>query len=164
MARIASIAFSPPGENQRPNDHYHRVSMQCATLIAGLGIETDRKGKGGDRQLNIMSSATLAELAAEGFKTAPGQMGEQIVLDGIDIDTLPAKTRLRLGTTAIVELVLPRTGCDRFERIQGKHKKLVRGRLGMIARVIASGPVAVGDPVVVEPVVTPEGSKPLAGG
>jgi MOSC domain-containing protein YiiM len=164
MARIASIAFSSPGENQRPEDHYHRVPVASATLLADRGIETDRKGKGGDRQINIMSSATLAQLAAEGFKTAPGEMGEQIVLDGIDIDTLPAQTRLRLGTSAVVELVLPRTGCDRFERIQGKHKKLARGRLGMIVRVVGSGPIAVGDPVVVESAGTPEGAKPLAGG
>jgi MOSC domain-containing protein YiiM len=153
MAHIASIAFSSPGDNQRPEDHYHRVAVQSVTLVAGLGIESDRKGKGGDRQISIMSSATLAQLAAEGFKTAPGQMGEQVVLDGIDIDALPAKTRLRLGASAVVELVLPRTGCDRFERIQGKHKKLARGRLGMIARVIGSGPVAVGDPVSIEPAV-----------
>src|SRR5262249_15642235 len=155
---IESIAYSSPGENQRPEDHYHRVPVQGATLIAGLGIETDRKGKGGDRQINIMSSVTLARLAAEGFKTAPGEMGEQLVRDGIELDTPPAKPRLRLGTTAVVELVLPRTGCDRFERIQGKHKKLARGRLGMIARVVASGPIAVGDAVVVEPAVSPEGS------
>jgi MOSC domain-containing protein YiiM len=78
-------------------------------------------------------------------------MGEQMVLEGIDVDALPAKARLRLGTTAVVEVVLPRTGCDRFERIQGKHKKLVRGRMGIIARVVISGPISVGDPVANEP-------------
>jgi hypothetical protein len=151
MAHIASIAFSPPTENTRPADHYHRVPAATAMLIADHGIETDRKGKGGDRQINIMSAGTLARLRAEGFKTGPEEMGEQIVLDGIDVDTLPAKTCVRLGTAAVVEVVLPRTGCDRFERIQGKHKKLARGRLGVIARVVSSGPIAVGDPVVVEP-------------
>jgi MOSC domain-containing protein YiiM len=150
MARIVSIAFSPPTENPRPEDHYHRVPAAAAMLVADLGIETDRKGRGGDRQINIMSAETLASLRDEGFNTAPGQMGEQIVIDGIDVNQLPARARLRIGAAAVVEIVLPRTGCDRFERIQGKHKKLARGRMGVIARVVASGAIAVGDPVALQ--------------
>ncbi len=151
MAQIVSIAFSPPTEIPRPEDHYHRVPAASALLTSNRGIETDRKSKGGDRQINVMSAATLARLYEEGFKTAPGEMGEQIVVDGIDVDTLPAGTRIRLGFSAAVEVVLPRSGCDRFERIQGKHKRLVRGRLGVMARVVSDGAIAIGDPVAIEP-------------
>jgi len=147
MASIISIAYSPPTEVPRPKDHYHRVPATEAMLLADRGIETDRKGKGGDRQLSIMSAATLAILREQGFRTSPGEMGEQIVLEGLDVDNLPAGSQIKLGTTAIVEVVEPRTGCDRFERIQGKHKKLVRGRFGVIARVIVSGKIALGDTV-----------------
>ncbi len=147
MPSIVSIAYSPPTDVPRPADHYHRAPAAEAMLLADRGIESDRKGKGGDRQLSIMSAATLAILCQEGFQTGPGQMGEQLVLEGIDVDSLPAGSKLRLGPSAIVEVLIPRTGCDRFERIQGKHKKLVRGRLGIIARVTASGKIAVGDVV-----------------
>jgi MOSC domain-containing protein YiiM len=147
MASIVSIAYSPPTEVPRPKDHYHRVPATEAMLLADRGIESDRKGKGGDRQLSIMSAATLAILRDEGFQTGPGQMGEQLVLDGIDVDHLPAGAQIKLGPTAIVEVVEPRTGCDRFEHIQGQHKKLVRGRFGVIARVTVSGKIAVGDGV-----------------
>jgi len=151
MAHIVSIAYSPPTEIPRPEDHYHRIPATCAQLKIDRGIETDRKSKGGDRQINVMSAATLAHLRDEGFKTAPGEMGEQIVVEGIDVDNLPAGTRIQMGASATVEVVLPRSGCDRFERIQGKHKKLVRGRLGVIARVVSDGAIAVGDPVTIEP-------------
>ncbi|MGE5192365.1 MAG: MOSC domain-containing protein [Deltaproteobacteria bacterium] len=151
MPHIVSIAFSPPTDDPRPVDRYHRVPAAAALLIAERGIEADRKGEGGNRQINIMSAATLAQLQHEGFKTGPGEMGEQIVVEGIDVDSLAAGTRLRLGFSATVEVVVPRSGCDRFERIQGKHKKLVRGRLGVIARVISGGAIAVGDPAAVEP-------------
>jgi MOSC domain-containing protein YiiM len=150
MPHIVSIAFSPPAETPRPADHYHRVPVASATLAVDHGIESDRKSKGGDRQINIMSATTLARLRDEGFKTGPGEMGEQLVVEGIDIDTLPAGTRLRLGTTATVEVVLPRSGCDRFEKIQGQHKRLVRGRLGVMVRVVTDGPIAVNDPVEIE--------------
>ena len=147
MASIVSIAYSPPTDVPRPEDHYHRAPAAEAMLLADQGIESDRKSKGGDRQINIMSAAMLAQLGDEGFHTGPGQMGEQIVLEGIDIDGLPAGTKIRLGPSAIVEVMIPRSGCDRFERIQGKLKKLVRGRLGVMARVTASGKIAVGDSV-----------------
>lgn len=151
MPTIVSIAYSPPTETPRPKDSYHRVAAQRAVLIADRGIEGDRKSKGGDRQINVMSKAALTALAAQGFQTAPGQMGEQIVIEGIDLDALPAGSRLQLGPSAVIETVLPRTGCDRFEHIQGKFKGLARGRMGQIVRVIAGGPIAVGDPVVILP-------------
>ena len=147
MASIVSIAYSPPTEIPKPEDHYHRPPAAEAMLLADRGIESDRKSKGGDRQINIMSAATLARLREEGFHTGPGEMGEQIVLEGLDVDSLPAGTKIKLGPSAIVEVMIPRTGCDRFEHIQGKLKKLVRGRLGVMARVTVSGKIAVGDAV-----------------
>jgi MOSC domain-containing protein YiiM len=80
-------------------------------------------------------------------------MGEQIVVNGVEIDALPVGARIRLGEVAVVEVTSARTGCDRFEHIQGKPKKLVRGRLGVMARVVTGGPIAVGDPVAL--LVTP---------
>ena len=148
MPSIVSIAYSPPTEIPRPEDHYHRTPEAEAMLLADRGIESDRKSKGGDRQINIMSAATLAQLSDEGFHTGPGQMGEQIVLEGIDVDNLPVGAKLKLGPSAIVEVTIPRTGCDRFEHIQGKFKKLVRGRLGVMARVTVSGKIAAGDAVM----------------
>lgn len=149
MPFIASICYSPPADVPRPADHYHRVSMPEAQLVADCGIEGDRKGKGGSRQVNLMSAETLAHLRDEGFHTAPGEMGEQIVLEGIDVDGLAEGARLRLGGSAVVEINIPRTGCDRFERIQKKFKGLVRGRMGVMARVVVGGPIAVGDAVAV---------------
>lgn len=152
MAHIVSIAFSPPTEAPRPADHYHRVPVTSARLVVDRGMETDRKSKGGDRQINIMSAATLARLRDEGFRTGPGERGEQLVIDGVEVDTLPPGTRLRLGAEASVEVALPRSGCDRFEKIQGKHKRLVRGRLGVMVRVVSAGHIAVNDLVNIEPI------------
>src|SRR5207237_263547 len=98
------------------------------------------------RQINVMSAEALHVLADEGFKTRPGELGEQIVIEGLDVNALPVGARIRLGATAIIEVTMPRTGCDRFEHIQGKFKGLVRGRLGAMVRVVAGGPIAVGDP------------------
>jgi MOSC domain-containing protein YiiM len=146
MGTITSIVYRP--EELHPKDHFSRVPLQTANLIEGSGIEGDRKGKNPSRQLNIMSRETLDELAAEGFQTAPGQMGEQIVVSGLDVNTLPAGTQIQLGE-AIIEVYKPRTGCERFEAIQGLPPSQAANRLGVIAGVIKSGTINVGDSVVV---------------
>ena len=77
-------------------------------------------------------------------------MGEQIVVSDVDPAALVAGTRLRLGA-ATVEVIEPRTGCARFEMIQGKPRGVAKGRLGVIARVIEGGALAVGDAVELLP-------------
>ncbi len=146
MGTIASIVYRP--EQNHPKDHFSRVTLQTANLIVGNGIEGDLKGSNPARQLNIMSRETLDTLATEGFMTAPGQMGEQIVVSGVDVNTLPEGAQIQLGD-AIIEVYKPRTGCDRFEAIQGLPPSQAAKRLGVIAGVIKSGTINVGDPVIV---------------
>jgi MOSC domain-containing protein YiiM len=160
VAQIVSIAFTPRGVERRPADRYARVAVERVTLVEQRGIEGDLKGSGGSRQLNVMRAETLAELAADGRQTGPGEMGEQLVIAGLDPAALTEGTRLQLGQSAVIEVGIPRTGCGRFEFIQGTTKQSVAGRLGVLARVVVGGDVAVGDAVVVavegSPVVRPE--------
>src|SRR6266700_5929088 len=72
MGRVVSIVYTPGSVGARPADRYARVPLESAVLVAGHGIEGDRKG-GRKRHLNIMSAATLARLVAEGFRAAPGE-------------------------------------------------------------------------------------------
>src|SRR5688572_14355486 len=130
MPHIASIAYTPRDVERKPADRYARVPVERSTLVEGRGIAGDVKGKGGARQLNVMRAEALAELAAQGRQVGPGQMGEQLVLAGLDPAAFTEGTRLRLGRTAVIEVGIPRTGCDRFEHIQGTTKQLVAGRLG----------------------------------
>jgi MOSC domain-containing protein YiiM len=147
MGKIVSIVHTPAGIDLRPPDHYARMPLAVATLEAGRGIVTDRKGSRPERQLNVMAHETLEQLGAAGYRTGPGQMGEQIVIAGIGIDRLPAGTQLRLGDTAVVEVIMPRTGCDRLQRIQGCTPAQVSGRLGVMAQVTTGGVIHVGDAV-----------------
>ena len=151
MAHVVSIVYRPwDAQEPRPQDRYARVPLDRTRLVEFQGIEGDAKGGATDRQLNIMRAETLAELGAEGFKTGPGEMGEHIVVTGVEPAALVAGSRLRIGP-AVVEIGIPRTGCARFEMIQGKLRQSAKGRLGVLARVITGGEIAVGDPVEVLP-------------
>ena len=147
MAHIVSIVYRPQ-DTGRPPGYYARVAADRVRLVEAQGIDGDLKGTA-KRQLNIMRAEALAELGTEGFKTGPGEMGEQIVIAGLDPATLIEGTCLRLGE-AMIEIGIPRTGCPRFEEIQGRSRSEVKGRLGWMAAVVASGEVAVGDEVRLE--------------
>jgi MOSC domain-containing protein YiiM len=143
---IVSICYTQDtADYKRPEDHYARTPIESTELVAGGGITGDRKGKYKDREINLMAAETLEGLSREGFKTGPGQMGEQIVVRGVDVNHLKPGDRVRLGETAILEVDKARTGCDRFEHIQGQPKSRVQGRLGQMMRVITGGAIRVGD-------------------
>jgi MOSC domain-containing protein YiiM len=148
MPTLATIVYKPAGLGDDPRDHYLRVAVNEATLLAGRGIMGDLKGTP-NRPLNVMSAETLEAMRAEGFKTGPGQMGEQIVVRGLDVAALAPDERLQIGPAAVIQVIKLRTGCDRFEAIQGHSPESAAGRLGILARVIAGGPIRVGDDVVV---------------
>jgi MOSC domain-containing protein YiiM len=148
MPHVVSIVYTPASiAEAHPETAYARMPLTQADLIAGHGIAGDRKGGGRKRHLNIMSAEALVLLDADGFHTGPGEMGEQIVLSGLAVDQLAPGTQLLLGAQAIVEVVEARTGCGRFEKIQGHSKDAAAGRLGVMARVIRAGTIRVGDDV-----------------
>ena len=158
MPHLVSIVYSPAEGETEPPDHYQRVPVTQSALTVKGGLTGDRKGRHPDRQLNVMTREVLDTLAAEGYHTAPGQMGEQLVVSGLDLNALAPGDRVQLGAEAVIEVVKPRTGCDRFEAIQKLTRQQAAGRLGQMCRVVVGGPLAVGDEVrvlVAEPGGTP---------
>ena len=146
MGQLVSIVYKP--QDAAPSEAgYIRLPLQEARLVVGRGIEGDAKGASESRQLNIMAAGTLQTLAAEGFSADAGRMGEQLILADVEIDSLPAGARLRIGSSACIEVTEPRNGCGKFERYQGRLKEEARGRLGQMARVVTAGIIRIGDPV-----------------
>ena len=120
------------------------------------------------RQVHLIHSELHAELRGAGYDVSAGQMGENVTTEGIDLLGLPTGTRLRLGEEAIVELTGLRNPCAQLDRIQpglmaatlgrDQHGKLVR-KAGVMAIVVASGPVRPDDAVTVE--LPPAPHRPL---
>jgi MOSC domain-containing protein YiiM len=144
MGEIVSIVYKPKRSRNR-TDGYVRVPLEQARLVEGYGIEGDAKGGHTSRQLNIMAFERLTALAEAGYNTTPGQMGEQIVVKGLDVEALQPGDRIQLGA-AVIEITKPRTGCDRFEAFQGKSRAPVP-EMGMMAKVITGGDIRLGDTV-----------------
>ena len=155
MAKIISIVYQPKATDVKHGE-FHRVPIDTVKLIANHGIEDDHKaGRNPKRHLNIMMRETLDDLAEVGFKTAPGEMGEQIQIQGIDIESLPIGTHLKIGESAVVRLNKPRTGCIWLEHIQGQSYEQTANKLGIMATVLETGDIHIGDTVSVIPIPEP---------
>jgi MOSC domain-containing protein YiiM len=150
MPHVVSIAYTPRDIERHPRDRYARVAADRAALVANRGIEGDVKATSGKRQLNVMLAETVAELAAEGLSASPGELGEQLVIAGLDDRSLRPGARLRIGDAAVIELGKLRTPCERFAHIQDTPIEQAIGRIGYMARVIESGAIEVGSAVHLE--------------
>jgi MOSC domain-containing protein YiiM len=149
MAQIVSIVYQPAGhpDTRRP-DRFVRVPVTTATLVAGLGIEGDAKaGRHPQRQLNLLSAEWLAARRQEDYKTQPGEFGEQLIIEGLAVETLQAGQWLQLGEHAWIEITKPRAGCAKLQAIQEIATPATGESIGMLAKVLISGTIRVGDPV-----------------
>ncbi len=149
MGSIFSIVYQPADrEYGSRSEGFIRVPVQQANLIAGHGIEGDRKaGHHPDRQVNLLSREWLLRMKDVGYRIAPGQFGEQITLVDIDLEQLTCGERLQLGATACIEITRARHPCSRLQVAQ----QLPFGGLkavGVMATVISGGTIRVGDPVI----------------
>ena len=62
-----------------------RLPLARVELVAGKGLRGDRKaGRNPDRQVNILSAEWLQMAATRGYRTGPGQFGEQLIVAGLD--------------------------------------------------------------------------------
>lgn len=149
--KIVSIVYRPldrPYPEGRKGD-FIRVPLAEARLVEGHGIDGDAKAGGRpDRQLNVLSREWLETMAGRGFRGAPGEFGEQLIVSGLDLDSLQPGARLRVGDEAVIEMSQPRHGCERLKAAQNDLDARPLGTIGILARVITGGTIRVGDGVV----------------
>ena len=116
------------------------------------------------RQVHLIHAELFEELAAQGFKVAPGQIGENIATRNLHLLALPVDTELHLGASAIVKLTGLRNPCEQLNQYQAGLTAAVLGRTpegklvrkaGVMAVVIASGVVQPGDPITVKLPIEP---------
>ena len=163
----------------------HTMAKQTQTrihLLAGLGVEGDVHAgekvrhryhvrKNPDRpnlcQVHLIQAELHDELRAAGFDLSYGQMGENVTTRGIDLLGLPTGTRLRLGSSAVIEVTGLRTPCHQLDGIQQGLMAATREKVGqkvcfkagIMGIVVEDGEVQPGDMIGVD--MPPEPARAL---
>ncbi|HLF14097.1 MAG TPA: MOSC domain-containing protein [Bacteroidota bacterium] len=128
-----------------PGHRKPMTQVASADMVGNLGLKGDMHAIGDSpRQVLLIEKETLDALGL-----VPGDVKENITTVGILLMGLPSKTRLRVGTDAIVEITKPCSPCHRMDEIRPGLLVELAGRRGMLARVVTPGVVHRGDAVTV---------------
>jgi MOSC domain-containing protein YiiM len=135
MASVLHI-FRAPGK-RLPMEEIREVRA-----IQNSGLEGCAHARSGSqRQVLLMDHETL-----ELMELQPGIIRENITTQGINVNGLGLGQRLRIGE-AHLEVSLICTPCDQLEKLRPGLRRELRGRRGMLCRVITGGTIRRGDTI-----------------
>ena len=168
---LEPTASSAPRIVGLASDDKHRFSKsrrESLVLLGGIGVEGDahagpfvrhrylarrNPAMPNARQVHLIPVELLDMLRAENIVLCPGDLGENVLTAGLDLESLPLGTILKLGAEAAVELTGLRTPCVLIERFRtGLKRKLIMlddrhpaYRCGVMGVVPSGGRISVGD-------------------
>ncbi|MFG3280693.1 MOSC domain-containing protein [Streptomyces sp. NPDC048111] len=158
------------------NDEYSftKPNRESITLLPGLGVAGDvhagvtvkhRSRVAQDptqpnlRQVHLIHQELFGEVAEHGFEVGPGQLGENVTTEGIDLLGLPTGTLLHIGPEAVIEVTGLRNPCLQIDGFQNGLLKQVVGRdaeghvvrkAGIMSVVRVGGEIRPGDTIRAE--------------
>ena len=116
-----------------------------AEVKAGAGLVGDRHAKAGsDRQILMMDRSTLAAMELE-----PGQLRENLTVDGIEVFGLTVGQKLRVGSGLEFEVGELCDPCQFVDGIRPGLREKMEGRRGLFVTPLASGTIRLDDEVTV---------------
>ena len=147
--RVVQINISPGGVPKRPVE---------AARVTTFGVEGDAHRDlghhgGPDRALCIFSIERIRALQSEGHPIAPGSIGENLTVEGLDWGAVTPGSRLLLGTGVLVEVTRYTSPCGNivsffkdgdYSRVSQKRHP---GDSRVYARVLREGLIRTGDPI-----------------
>jgi molybdenum cofactor synthesis domain-containing protein len=112
------------------------------------GVEGDAHAGDWHRQVSLLAHTDIESMRAKGLSLKPGAFGENLVIDGLNTDSLGIGSRLRVGS-ALLELTQIGKVCHTRCAIYYSTGDCIMPRLGLFARVLEAGELHSGMPVQV---------------
>src|ERR1700688_3460275 len=136
MAKILHIFRAP--KKRLPMEELEEVRV-----IMNVGLEgcAHARPGGGPRQVLLVDRETL-----EAMDLRPGVVRENITTEGIDVNSLAPQQELLIGDVRlqVSEICHP---CDQLEKVRPGLRREMRGRRGMLCRVLEGGVIRRGDAI-----------------
>ena len=150
QGRIRAVCISPEkGTVKRPVD--------SAMLIKDFGIEHDAHAGNWHRQISLLSYERVTEFNRQGGGVTDGDFGENLLVEGIDLKSLPVGTTLTSGT-AILRVTQIGKECHSDCEIRQRTGDCIMPREGIFAEVLEGGEIRPGDSLTVQP---PDPDRPF---
>jgi MOSC domain-containing protein YiiM len=134
VAELVGIWRSP--KRRQPMER-----LDSARVYENEGVEGCAHRRGGKRNVLFVAAEDLEALGVE-----PGAVKENFTLRGAEVMKWPIGQRLAIGD-AEFEVYMVCDPCELMEAIRPGLQAELEGRRGMLARVLKTGDVSVGDQI-----------------
>lgn len=150
MGTLIGICISPERGTQK-------YEVREAEIREGWGIEGDAHGGNWHRQISMLSFEKIEAFRERGAEVDFGAFGENLIVEGYDLKSLPVGTRFFIGQA---ELELTQIGKECHTHCQIYHRMgdCIMPREGVFTQVIRGGHIRVGDRVEMMP---PKKNRPF---
>jgi MOSC domain-containing protein YiiM len=135
MANIVGVWTSPTRKSGRMDGHERRLA------VAGQGLDGCAHANPPKREVLFASKEHLEAVGVD-----PGAIRENLTVEGDDVQGWRVGQRVRVGG-AVFEITMVCDPCHRMDELRDGLRSELEGRRGMLARVVESGEVAVGDEI-----------------
>ena len=139
MGTIRAVCTSPEKGTQKKN-------IGTCEIIEDHGLKGDAHAGNWHRQVSLLSYEKIEEFKKMGAKVEDGAFGENLIVEGFDLKTLPIGTRFQCNEV-ILELTQIgkecHSGCEIF-KLMGD---CIMPREGIFTKVLHGGIISVGDEI-----------------
>jgi MOSC domain-containing protein YiiM len=167
--RAGVVAVSKDGQHR-----FSKEPCEQVTLLENIGVQGDAHSgvtvqhlgrvaqdpsQPNLRQVHLLHSEFFDEAREEGYELAPGDLGENVLTQGLDLLGLGRDTLLHIGCQAVVRITGLRNPCAQIDSFRRGLLKVAVGRdddghvvrkAGIMGVVTTGGIIHPGDKIEVE--------------
>jgi len=141
MGKILAVCTSDKKGTAKRN-------IDRAEVVLAHGLLGDAHAGNGYRQVSLLSQQKIADFRAKGAKVEYGDFGENLVVEGIDLSSLPPGTLLKCNDV-VLEITQIGKECQNRCSIFETMGDCIMPREGVFAKVVNGGFISVGDEISV---------------
>ncbi len=133
-------------------------TIPAVDVIESWGLDGDAHAGTWHRQVSLLGLEQIEAFRARGVNVAFGAFGENLIVEGFHLRTLPVGTRLRAGEV-LLEITQIGKECHAHCAIRQATGDCIMPREGVFARVLHGGTLHVGDEIAVDEIAVDAGPE-----
>ena len=137
MAKVKSVCISE-------RKGIRKTEVSSINVRVNYGIIGDAHAGNWHRQISLLAEESIGKMRQSGMELTPGAFAENIVTEGIELNTLLVGTKLKIGNT-MLEVTQIGKECHNDCEIKRTAGKCVMPTEGIFAIVLSDGIIRSGD-------------------
>ncbi|MBS3736461.1 MAG: MOSC domain-containing protein [Candidatus Bipolaricaulota bacterium] len=125
-----------------------KTPVEEANLVEDYGIEGDVHAGSEIKQVSLLDGSEIEKMEERtGVELNSGDFAENLTSEGLNLDSLPVGTRLRVGGEVLLEVSQIGKTCHDDCAIKDKTGECIMPQKGLFFRVLEGGTVNPGDEI-----------------